>query len=342
VRTPHTANAALAETRSGVRKSDQAGGLIESILSQGRAFPQSRNFFDVGIDARTIASILGGDLTSKDSVKVPGPGHSPRDRSLSIRVDPNAPDGFVVHSFAGDDAIACRDYVRDRLGLSKWKPGEPNPFTTFRPKPKTAPETTNFGQVALRIWKESVDPRGTLSEKYLRQHRGLDLPDDVAGEVARFHPRLSFNGGFAPALITLFRDVRTNAPAAIQRTFLDKEARKLERKMLGSVRDAAIKISADENVTQGLCIGEGFETCLAARVLGYSPVWAVGSAGAIASFPVLPGIDTLTILGERGDNGANERAARECGERWTAEGREVEIVLPMVGNDFNDAVQGVE
>ena len=23
----------------------------------------------------------------------------------------------MVHSFAGDDAIVCRDYVRDRLGL---------------------------------------------------------------------------------------------------------------------------------------------------------------------------------------------------------------------------------
>ena len=32
-------------------------------------------------------------------------------------LDANAPDGFVVNSFAGDDAIACKDYVRDRLGL---------------------------------------------------------------------------------------------------------------------------------------------------------------------------------------------------------------------------------
>jgi hypothetical protein len=31
-----------------------------------------------------------------------------------------APDGFVTHSFAGDDPIACRDYVRQKLGLPEY------------------------------------------------------------------------------------------------------------------------------------------------------------------------------------------------------------------------------
>ena len=34
---------------------------------------------------------------------VPGPGHSRHDRSLSVRVNPDAPVGFVVHSFCGDE-----------------------------------------------------------------------------------------------------------------------------------------------------------------------------------------------------------------------------------------------
>jgi hypothetical protein len=55
-------------------------------------------------------------------ILAPGPGHSATDRSLSVKPDEDAPDGFVVFSFAGDDPIACRDYVRDRLGLPKWKP----------------------------------------------------------------------------------------------------------------------------------------------------------------------------------------------------------------------------
>ena len=38
----------------------------------------------------------------------PGPGHSTADRSLSVKLDSGAPDGFIVNSFANDDPIACR------------------------------------------------------------------------------------------------------------------------------------------------------------------------------------------------------------------------------------------
>ena len=46
----------------------------------------------------------------------PGPGHSRADRSLSIKINPSAPDGFIVHSFAGDSPTDCRDHVRAALG----------------------------------------------------------------------------------------------------------------------------------------------------------------------------------------------------------------------------------
>jgi hypothetical protein len=51
-----------------------------------------------------------------------GPNHSPVDRSLSIRIDPAAPGGFVVHSFAGDDPLNSKDYVRERAGMERWEP----------------------------------------------------------------------------------------------------------------------------------------------------------------------------------------------------------------------------
>ena len=52
----------------------------------------------------------------------PGPGHSAADRSLAIKLDSNAPEGFLVHSFAADDPIACRDYVRAKLNLPAFTP----------------------------------------------------------------------------------------------------------------------------------------------------------------------------------------------------------------------------
>jgi hypothetical protein len=63
-----------------------------------------------------IAELLGGEVRG-NHVYAPGPGHSAGDRSLSVLLDANAQDGFVVNSFASDDPILCRDYVRDRLGL---------------------------------------------------------------------------------------------------------------------------------------------------------------------------------------------------------------------------------
>ena len=63
-----------------------------------------------------IAELLGGEVCG-NQVSAPGPGHGAGDRSLSVRIDGSAPDGFVVHSFAGDDGIVCKDYVRGKLGL---------------------------------------------------------------------------------------------------------------------------------------------------------------------------------------------------------------------------------
>jgi putative DNA primase/helicase len=106
--------------------------------------------------------------------------------------------------------------------------------------------------------------------------------------------------------------------------------------MLGPAKGAAIKIDPDTDVTQGLCIGEGLETTVSGRLMGFRPAWALGSAGAIASFPVLPRIDGLHIFGERDATGANERAVDDCGRRWIAAGRTVITLWPEAGSDLND------
>ena len=67
-------------------------------------------------DLPSLARMLGGNVAS-GQVLAPGPGHSAADRSLAVKPDPSAPEGFVVHSFAGDDPLACKDHVRQRCGL---------------------------------------------------------------------------------------------------------------------------------------------------------------------------------------------------------------------------------
>jgi putative DNA primase/helicase len=68
-----------------------------------------------------VAAKLGGEVVGRQ-VLVPGPGHSPKDRSLSVHFISG--DEFIVHSFAGDDPIACKDYVRSKLGMQQWEPGD--------------------------------------------------------------------------------------------------------------------------------------------------------------------------------------------------------------------------
>jgi putative DNA primase/helicase len=283
------------------------------------------------LDAHALARALGGSVSGRN-VLTPGPGHSRADRSLSIKFDPRAADGFVVHSFAGDCPIACRDYVRNALGLgaAQRQPRQ----STLRWARLSPNDDADRSSIALRLWNEARDPRGTVVTDYLAS-RGLTLPDDI-DQVIRFHPSLKFDGAPVGGMVSLFRNVRTNEPCGIHRTFLDRAGRKLERKMLGRVKHAAIKLDADETVSLGLHVGEGVETCLAALLAGFRPVWALGSAGAIAAFPVLSGVEAITILGEVEDGGANRRAAEICAARWIEAGRKAYVIAPLVGGDLND------
>src|SRR4051794_18039776 len=78
------------------------------------------------ISPQQLAAALGGEVSGNE-VLAPGPNHSPKDRSLSIKFDAEAPDGMLVHSFAGDDPLVCKDYIRDRAGLPQWEPTKAKP-----------------------------------------------------------------------------------------------------------------------------------------------------------------------------------------------------------------------
>ncbi|MBS0233487.1 MAG: toprim domain-containing protein [Proteobacteria bacterium] len=289
-------------------------------------------------DLKSYARALGGEQIGPQSVSCPGPGHSARDRSLSVYFDPYAPnrDGFIVYSHAGDDPIQCRDYVREKLRLPRRGSSE---APTPRPTPiKAVPDVDDADRIkaALRIWDASKAIGGTIVTGYLSS-RALDATN-ISDDVIRYHPALRTDSGTTSGMVCLLRDIITDSPCGIHRTFVDDKGQKIGRKMLGRARGAAIKIDADEDVSLGLTIGEGVETCLAARQLGYRPGWALGSAVAIENFPHLRGIETLTILTETDDHGANERATKACARRWLEAGSEVIAIVPR-GGDMNDELR---
>jgi hypothetical protein len=75
---------------------------------------------------------------------------------------------------------------------------------------------------AIRIWQESEPIFGTRAEVYL-QSRGIDLEkiSDI-DDVLRFHIACPFGEAQRlPCLITLIRDIKTDAPIGVMRTALD-------------------------------------------------------------------------------------------------------------------------
>jgi hypothetical protein len=241
---------------------------------------------------------------------------------------------------AGGDVIALVQHL-DRCSFAEaveWLTGDVGP-SAWRPVERSVTERqaennrrTDEDEAArirsaLGIWREAHDVRGTVAARYLAS-RGLKLPPRAEG-VLRFHPSCLFGPGVRyPCLVALYRDITTNEPRGIHRTALTGDGCKIGRMTLGLTSGAAIKLSPDDEVEGGLTIGEGIETTLRGMMFGLRPAWALGCASAIKKFPILTGIEALTILVDNDANGTGQGAARHCAERWSATRREVRLIKP--------------
>jgi hypothetical protein len=140
-------------------------------------------------DLKAAARALGGEVKS-GGVLAPGPGHSPADRSLSVRFDPEAPDGFIVHSFAGDDPIQCKDHVRSKIGLSPFKPNG---------GPKRPSEDAIARALAAAVNQSgSTKPKGVLVDTYDYTNENAELLFQVLRYVPKDFKqrRPNGNGGY--------------------------------------------------------------------------------------------------------------------------------------------------
>src|SRR5262249_2057999 len=223
-------------------------------------------------DTRMLARLLDGDVAGRAKVLCPGPGHSRRDRSLQVTLIDDADDGFLVHSFAGDDWRDCRDYVRGRLGMGTWQP------TERRTRQPVVEQPRRNDHLPRDIWNEAIDAYGTPVERYLA-NRQLALPPGA--ETLRFHPACPFGSTKTPAMVALVRNIESNEPQAIHRTALDRTG----KMSLGPISGGAIKLTPDEDVTIAIGVAEGVESALSMQRLPEwfgSPVWSVISASGIA------------------------------------------------------------
>ena len=136
-----------------------------------------------------IARAIGGEI-SGGQVIAPGPGHSAQDRSLSVTVSNSDPAGYVVHSFAGDDPIKCKDHVRAKLGMPAWEPNRGNRHDhdpvvasyTYRNADGT-PHLRVQRTVAKKFWQQQFN--GTTWENGAPKERiPYRLPELLAADPA--------------------------------------------------------------------------------------------------------------------------------------------------------------
>lgn len=259
----------------------------------------------------------------------------------------------LIQRFHGGNFASAITHAQKIVGSAPIQLTTSLPRSISRSRSNGENERTNISR-ALALWNEAVSIDGTNAARYLEWRHVLE-PARAAGEGAvRFHPACPFKGGARlPCLLALRRDIKTDEPRAIQRTALCETVMgaiarmsftefcraggKIARMTLGPKVATAIKLSSDEVVTHGLTVGEGVETVLSGMVLGFTPAWALGDADNLKNFPVLAGIECLTVLVDHDASGTGQRVALECSARWTAAGHEVLRVVPnRTGDDFND------
>lgn len=246
----------------------------------------------------------------------------------------------LVRQVNGGSFSDAMSWANDWLGLA---PGQ-RPIAVPTTPSQERPERTDTDRIdrALAIWADTVPLVGTLAEAYLKA-RGITLEDDIAD--LRFHPKCpaGVDEGL-PAMVALMRNIETNEPTAIHRTYLRDDGlgkAPTGKRVLGIASGAVIKLDDDAEVSMGLGLAEGIENALSLWSSGWRPVWAAGSAGAIKTFPVLNGIETLTIFSDADDGGVGLEAARSCATRWSDAGRTATIHKPPAGTDWNDIARRV-
>jgi phage/plasmid primase-like uncharacterized protein len=208
-------------------------------------------------------------------------------------------------------------------------------------------------RIAAAILKGAGPLRGTPGEAYLRTIREIDI-DAIVDVLERvdaigWNPHVYFNkpghhldGKYLGAIIATMTDPVTAKPTgAISRTYLAPDGSKVGKaKTLGTPR-GIVRLSLDEDVLEGLFLAEGIETALTGMAnFDFRPIWATGDRMLMADFPVLSGIEALTVIADNDKSGDGEKAARDAEARWLAAGREVRVFLPESG-DLNDALRGL-
>lgn len=285
-----------------------------------------------------IVAVLGGDLYAGGSrANVPGPGHGPQDRSVSLLLVGRR---VVVHTFAGDDWRAVLDDLRAR-GLVDRDDEILGAAGAQGPARASTPAPAERLRVAQRLWEEGVAlTEASAAGRYLRR-RGVSRPLDGLGDL-RAHPAAAVSvyrpGPWRrPALLAAIRSAEGEL-GAVEITYLAADGRRapdlaLPRKTVGILSPgAAVRLDA---AGPNLLVAEGVFTALSAGDRFTLPCWALLSTSNLRRWRAPDGVRRVLIAGDPGRDG--ERSAALLAAALRGGGLAAEVRTPPPGRgDWND------
>jgi len=292
------------------------------------------------VPLRAIVSQVGGSVSANGTqANIPAPGHSARDRSVSLRYENGR---VVVHCFSGNTQWReVLDWLR-RLALID----ADNAVTAGGPAGLPAAPAVPLNarariDVASRIWEGGRPIAGTLAARHLSLRHvspAVPLPD---ASVARFRHDTPVSvygraGYRQPALLVAIRD-KAGDLSGLEITYLSPSGRRavnlrLNRKMVGETHpNTAMRIMP---AAPSMLVAEGFFTTLSAMHLLGRPGWALHSIRNLITWEPPAIVRDVLIAG---DNGAGEKAAVTLMARLSDRGVAAKVTLPPPSfDDWND------
>ena len=240
---------------------------------------------------------------------------------------------LLVHCHAGCEAAEILSALRGQRIL----PREGVAVPRAKPPSVEPRAPRDWSGSAQMLWDRGVAIAGTVVERYLAARGCGGIESDALRclEAGVFGP--------TPCMMALVSDIVTARPITLHFTRLNAagtakaEVERPKLLLTGHRKSGGcIRLSPDDDVTLGLGLAEGIETALAVMTrFGFAPIWATVDAGNLRSFPVLAGIEALSIFADHDPAGID--AAKHCAHRWSDAGRETRIQFPLTdGFDFAD------
>lgn len=291
----------------------------------------------------TIVEDIGGEVLAGGTAALcPGPGHSPVDRSMSLKLGDN--NEIIVNSFSSrTDWMQCRRWLED-LGYLKpfsrrSSPTRPAVAKTVSSQRIYDPSKIDY---ARSLWNKAVPAAGSLVARY-HVFRGLSVADANSNSV-RFLEHcdtMPYGTRFGrpktlPAMVCRI-DNPDGALCGVHLTFLnartgDRMRTGKQRLILGRMMGGAIRMDAPG---RRLLVAEGYETARAASHRFNLPAWSLLSSKNFFEWIPPAGVDELTIAGDPGEEGkaAADALAETCWQHG------VRPIIEIPDNDRDWAAQ---